>query len=93
MGTCDRVYATERRERVGHLGLVGRARLDPAEPEAATFQRCLIVPSLAERLDQVADGRTVDLGLDVVPGGRGPYAGSSRSACGSPPWCSSSRRP
>ena len=36
------------------------------------FQRRRVVPSLAERLEELRDGRAADLGLDVVP--RGAFA-------------------
>jgi hypothetical protein len=68
VGTRGRVCTAERRERVGNHGLLGVARLDPAEPEASTFERGLIVPPFAERLGQIDDRRTANLGLDVVPG-------------------------
>ena len=37
------------------------------KPEAAAFERGRIVPPLAERLHQVADRRTMNLRLDVMP--------------------------
>jgi hypothetical protein len=67
VGAHGRALTAQRRERVGNRWLLRRSRFDPAEPEAATFERGPIVPSLAERFDKIDDGRTVNLGLDVVP--------------------------
>ena len=47
--------------------LAGSSLRDPAEPEAAPLERGLIVPPFAERLNEIGDGRTVNLGLYVVP--------------------------
>ena len=58
---------TKRWKGFGHRRLLRGAGLDPAEPEAAALQRGRIVPPLAERLDEIDHGRTVNLRLDVVP--------------------------
>ena len=38
-----------------------------SEPEVGPLERGLVVPPFPERLRQIGDGRTVNLGLDVVP--------------------------
>jgi hypothetical protein len=57
----------ERRQRVGGPRFARSTRSDRAEPEAAPFEGCPIVPTLAERLHQIDDGWSVNLRLDVVP--------------------------
>ena len=40
---------------------------DASEPEVGPLERGLVVPPFPERLHEIGDGRTANLGLDVVP--------------------------
>src|SRR5512132_97268 len=67
MSSRGRRRGAVRWQRVGKPLLAGGSSGDPAEPEMGSLERGLIVPPFAERLHEIRDGRTVNLGLNVVP--------------------------
>jgi len=93
MGSRGRRWGAVRGQGVGKPLLARGPSGDASEPEVGPLEWGLVVPPFRNVSTRSATAGPRTSAWMSCHGGRGPNAGSSTSACGSPSWRSSSRRP